>query len=111
MYDDSNLYEYVVRATKPGERLTGSAGERPAGRRWRRVASTNCMINFPLPSTTATEIVSWWTSSPTYFHTVHRVLLSEMPWLLLTAQGAPFYNPCGFRVNFIATFGEQENRT
>src|ERR1700691_393888 len=66
-----------------------------------RVASTDCIISRPLSSSTATEIVSRWTSIPTYLKLFIRVFLSlRRGCLLLTDQpqptpkGAPFYNAC-----------------
>src|ERR1019366_4466818 len=65
-----------------------------------RVASTNCIRSPPLSSSTATEIVSRWTSIPTYLTLFIRVFLSvrfgccclhqPQP----TSKGAPFYNAC-----------------
>src|SRR5258707_772862 len=65
-----------------------------------RVASTDCISSRPLSSSTATDIVSRWTSIPRYLTLFIRVFLSlcfgccfshqPQP----TPKGAPFYNAC-----------------
>src|SRR5260370_20321026 len=65
-----------------------------------RVASTDFIIGRPLSSSTATDIVSRWTSMPRYLTLFIRVFLSlrfgccfshqPQP----TPKGAPFYNAC-----------------
>src|SRR6266568_345470 len=67
-----------------------------------RVAITDCIISRPLSSSTATEIVSRWTSIPIYLTLFIRVFLSlrfgccfsHQP--QLTSKGAPFYNACPY---------------
>src|SRR5271157_2891901 len=66
-----------------------------------RVATTDCISHPPPSSNTATEIVSRWTSIPTYLTLFIRVFLSlRFGCLLLTeptaaySKGAPFYNAC-----------------
>src|SRR6202041_2824730 len=59
----------------------------PASHEWKsrtapaRVASTDCIVSRPLSSSTATEIVSRWTSIPIYLTLFIRVLLSLRFWL------------------------------
>src|SRR5271166_3764643 len=61
---------------------------------------TDCPSSLPSAFSTATEMVSRWTSRPIYFDAIHRVFLSsglvycftQQP--QPTAKGAPFYNAC-----------------
>src|ERR1019366_6679771 len=98
--DHPNLRVVVVATNDRGTLAALRTAGKLAAHLGARVASTNCISSPPLSSSTATEIVSRWTSIPTYLTLFIRVFLSvrfgccclhqPQP----TSKGAPFYNAC-----------------
>src|SRR5271157_1906389 len=63
------------------------------------VAITDCIASLPLLSSTATEMVLWWTSRPIYLMLSIGCSFREVGYCFAqqpypTAKGAPFYNAC-----------------
>src|SRR5664280_3911963 len=63
------------------------------------VAITDCITSLPSASSTATEMVLWWTSRPIYLMLSIGCSFREVGYCSAqqpnpTAKGAPFYNAC-----------------
>src|SRR5271157_870545 len=69
------------------------------------VAITDCIASLPLLSSTATEMVLWWTSRPIYLMLSIGCSFREVGYCFAqqpypTAKGAPFYNACPTQASF-----------